>query len=113
MGHREAIVLRRDLDRIVRRQGKCIPEELKQRVAAWLTEQRRAGVPLKHLAVQLGLAYGTVLRWSRSGTRRALVPVRVIADAEAPRAVRVVSPAGFSIEGLTLQEAAQLLRVLG
>lgn len=113
MSQREAAILRRNLDQFVRRQGKCIPDDLKRRVTEWLVEQRAVGVPLTALAARLGLAYGTVLRWTNAGARRAIVPVRVVTETEAPRTVRVVSPAGFSIEGLTLQEAAQLLRVLG
>jgi len=75
----------------VRRQGKCIPDELKQRVTTWLIEQRALGVPLKELAAQLGLAYRTVRRWSQGRGRRAIVPVRVVAEADAQRTVRASS----------------------
>jgi hypothetical protein len=42
-----------------------------------------------------------------------MVPVRVISDPPAGRIVTVVSPAGFRVEGVTLPEAAALLRELG
>jgi hypothetical protein len=72
--------LRRDLDRFVGRRGKCIPEELKQRVREWLVKQRGAGVPLTTLAAEFGVAYDTALRWSNDSGGQALVPVRVITE---------------------------------
>jgi len=40
------------------------------------------------------------------------VPVRIVRDEPAARAVAVVSPTGFRVDGLTLSEAAALLREL-
>lgn len=111
MSHRNARVLRRELDRFSRRRGKCIPDELKQRVSTWLVEQRRQGASVSELASELGLAYGTALRWSND-VARAIVPVRVVPERESARTVRVVGPSGFCVEGLTLDDAAKLLRTL-
>lgn len=103
--------LRRELDRIGIRRGRCVPAALKRRAGAWLAEQRRNGRSVAELAGELGLAVGTVLRWSAGGGR-ALVPVRVVPE-ETRQAVAVVSPSGFRIEGLSLLEAARVLRELG
>jgi predicted transcriptional regulator len=107
----EARYLRRELDRIETRRGRCVPPELKARARAWITEQRAEGRTMSELATDLGVAVGTVLRWSDGGVR-ALVPVRVVPD-ETPRAVVVVSPSGLRIEGLTLADAVRVLRELG
>jgi hypothetical protein len=90
-----------------------MPADLKQRVSAWLARKRATGSTVAELASEIGLAAGTVLRWSAEAPTRAIVPVRVIADRAEPRAVSVISPTGFRIDGITLAEAAWLLRELG
>jgi hypothetical protein len=107
----EAKFLRRELDRIGTRRGRCMPPELKGRAVAWLKARRAAGAAATELAAELGIAPGTVLRWSNGGTR-SLVPVRVVPDPVAGT-VAVVSPTGFRIEGLTLADAMCVLRELG
>ncbi|HET7538231.1 MAG TPA: hypothetical protein VFK05_00115 [Polyangiaceae bacterium] len=65
------------------------------------------------IAQELGLAPGTVLKWSaQSKSVRALVPVEVIGERSSERSVSVVAPSGFRVEGLSLLEAAALLRAL-
>lgn len=106
----EARFLRRELDRIGTRRGQCVAPELKARATAWIAEQRAAGHTVAELAAELGVAPGTVLRWS-TGVR-AIVPVHVVPD-EVPVAIAVVSPSGFRIEGLSLSDAVRTLRELG
>ena len=118
MAQREAEKLRRELETVTSRQGPCFPRDLKERVARWIVEQRASGVTAAELATTLGLAAGTVLRWSRDigaapARSRALVPVVVVPDAGAARTVSVVSPSGFRIEGVSIAEAAALLKALG
>ena len=108
----EAVFLRRELDRIATRRGRCVSPELKRRAATWIVKERAAGRTVSALARELGIVAGTVLRWS-AGVR-AMVPVRVVADADADaKTVSVVSPSGFRIEGVTLAEATLVLRELG
>jgi hypothetical protein len=107
----EARFLRRELDRIGTRRGRCVPPELKARATAWITEQRAKGRTVVALAARLGVAPGTILRWS-DGSVRAVVPVHIVPDETSP-AVAVVSPSGFRIEGLSLADAARVLRELG
>jgi transposase-like protein len=119
MAQREAEKLRREFESVASRQGPCFPADLKERATRWIVEQRASGVTAAELATELGLAAGTVLRWSRGvsarATRssRALVPVVVVPDSDATRTVNVVSPSGFRAEGLSIAEAAALLKALG
>ena len=116
MAQREAARLRRELDRVEGRQGRCFPPELKLRAARWIAERRAGGAPVAQVAAELGLAEGTVLRWSseaKPAPTRALVPVEVVPDPVASRTVSIVSPSGFRVDGLSLLEAAALLRALG
>jgi transposase-like protein len=116
MAQRDAEKLRRELDRVEGRQGRCFPPELKLRAARWIAERRASGARVAEIAAELGLAEGTVLRWSRGAKpapSRALVPVEVVPDPVAARTVTAVSPSGFRIDGLSLLEAAALLRAVG
>ncbi len=67
------------------------------------------------IASALGLHPQTIRTWiADAAPVTALVPVEVVAEAPRPiAALRVVSPAGYRVEGLTLDEVAALLRVLG
>lgn len=115
MAQREAAKLRRELDRVEGRQGRCFPPELKLRAGRWIAERRAGGDRVADIAAELGLAEGTVLRWSgeaKPAPTRALVPVEVVPD-PAARTVSIVSPSGFRVDGLSLLEAAALLRALG
>jgi hypothetical protein len=88
-----------------------VPPGLKARATVWIAEQRAEGRTVAMLAAELGVAAGTVLRWS-NGSERAIVPVHVVPDENAAT-VTVVSPSGFRIEGLSLVEAVRVLRELG
>jgi hypothetical protein len=109
----EAAILRRELDRIETRRGRCVSPELKERVIAWLVARRAEGRPVSELAAELGIAAGTALRWSASIPKRAIVPVRIVSDPTPRRTVSVVSPSGFRMEGVTIAEATAVLRELG
>jgi hypothetical protein len=116
MAQRDVEKLRRELDGVTGRQGRCFPKGLKDRVSRWISEQRAVGATVSELAAQLGLAQGTVLRWSTQSPHtqtRALLPVTVVPDPSIERRLSVVSPSGFRIEELTFAEAAALLKALG
>lgn len=110
---KEAEKLRFELDNIGTRRGRCMPPHLKERVSSWITSQRAIGRSAADLAAELGIAPGTALRWS-SGKRKSLVPVRIVAEAPMiKQKYTVISPSGFRVEGLSIEEAAHLLRELG
>ena len=112
MSQRTAERLRRELDGVKGRRGPCFPRDLKVRASAWLAERRAAGATVAELATELGLASGTVLRWSARPSR-ALVPVEIVAEPIAASSMSIVSPSGFRIEGLSFAEAVALLKALG
>jgi hypothetical protein len=115
MSQRTAKRLRRELDGVKGRRGPCFPRDLKERAGAWLAERRAAGATVAELAAELGLASGTVLRWSASKAQhsRALVPVEIVADPILAEAMSVISPSGFRVEGLSFADAVALLKALG
>jgi len=83
MAQREGEILRRELDRVGARRGPCFSEDLKERATAWIIKRRAEGMIVAAIASELGLAAGTVLKWSaRSKSARALVPIEVVADRE-------------------------------
>jgi DNA invertase Pin-like site-specific DNA recombinase len=116
MADREGRELKQELGGAKGRQGTCFSPDLKARAARWIRERRAAGATAAQIAEELGVASGTVLRWSadaRLKQARALVPVEIVPDRSGNREVSVVSPSGFRIEGLSLTEAITLLRALG
>jgi hypothetical protein len=112
----EATALRRELSRVEKGRGKRYPRELRSRVATWAGERHRAGISWEQIKRELGQRFDTVRRWcveEKSSKVRAIVPVRVIADRRSERLLSVVSPNGFRVDGLSLSEAAALLREVG
>jgi hypothetical protein len=106
--------LRRALAVRERGRGKAVPAELKARVRAHAHERRRHGATYQQIGDELGLPMESVRRWSLAGasvsTRTTAVPVQVVAE---PRSgISIVSPSGFRLEGLELQDAVAALRAL-
>jgi len=115
MAQREAEELRRELDGVTSRHGRCFPPELAERAGRWIAARRAEGATVSEIGEELGLGDNTVRSWCKrasSPTTRALVPVQVVPDAPA-RTVSIVSPAGFRIDGLSLGDAVALLKALG
>ena len=103
--------LRDALSRVGRGRGKRVPGELRERVTAYARKRRQGGASLAQLAQETGLSQETLRRWCSEAAGTALVPVHVVADA-ASRPVVVVSPSGYRLEGLELDEAVAVLRAL-
>ncbi len=117
MARSEAAVLRRVLAGLERGRGKRVPAALKQRVARYARARHAAGVGYRELGEQLGLSPETTRRWcaaadrgrKRASAKRGLVAVELVPGHG--RAV-LVSPGGYRVEGLDLQQLATLLRAL-
>ena len=107
--------LKRELSRRESGRGKRYPAELRARVVTWAQQRRAVGAAWPVIADELGVRLETVRRWclasKQSSAPRALVPVRVVARAARP--ATVVSLSGWRIDGLTVAEAAEMLRALG
>ncbi len=108
--------LKRELSRRESGRGKRYPAELRARVVTWAQQRRAVGAAWPVIADELGVRLETVRRWclasQRGSAPRALVPVRVVAR-PAARPATVVSLSGWRIDGLTVAEAAEMLRALG
>lgn len=114
--------------------------DVRERVVAYARVQRARGASWKSLGRRLGIAATTLRRYvlqascreagrartdeaeqsgvrERTSERPAVAPVPVTVSlptaVRAPMALALVSPAGFRLEGLDLDGAAQLLRYLG
>ena len=97
------------------RRGKRYSPELRSRLQSWIRRRRSSGLSGAAIAAELSLPCSTVERWiAASKSSAALVPVEIVPEVGASRrALRVLSPGGWVIDGLTVEEAASLLRVLG
>mgnify|MGYP001189060059 CR=1 FL=1 len=109
-----------------RGRGKRIAPSVRRLVLAHVARRQRGGDSLRVLSAELGIGFETLRRWlaapASASTRQrrrkrppaALVPVAVVPALTAARArlVSVVSPSGYRVDGVTLDEAALLLRAL-
>lgn len=108
--------LRRELAKLERGRGKRYSPGARQRFTGWARRRRGDGISWDQMAGELGVSAETLRRWCTKGgaveeTATRLVAVQVVDDA--PRVVAVTSPSGFRVEGLSLVEAAAMLRALG
>lgn len=102
------------------------PEAMKSFAVRYLAEAQRAGRTMKEVAKELRVSEPTLQAWRRGEWKRReaapapkLVPVGVREEkvlpepqAAARQPVTVVSPQGWRVEGLRLEDAAELLRRL-
>ena len=107
--------LRRQVRALGRRyRGARVPATLRAAIAAYARDERAAGTSCGAIAVRLGVSAESIRRWALSKPARnghgALVPVHVVAEA-APT-LTVWSPSGYRVDGLSVGEAAALLRRL-
>ena len=99
--------------------------DLRSRLVACARACRDRGEPYGDIAARLGLVESTLARWLRQD-RAAAVPgfrsVAIVAAGDGARAsdasceqptLRLVTPRGYTVEGLDVATAAYLLRVLG
>jgi hypothetical protein len=97
-----------------RHRGARVPPALRVAIAAYAHDARAAGVSCHALAERVGVSAESIRRWTRSAPGcdggGGLVPVQVVAEAAAT--VTVWSPTGYRVDGLSVSEAAELLRRL-
>jgi predicted transcriptional regulator len=114
--------LRRELARIERGRGLWYPDALRERAAAWARARREVGATWREISATVGLPAETLRRWTSAAARDArpaLVPIEIVREPEAEdhgvadRDVRIMTPGGLRIEGLTTADAIAIVRVLG
>ena len=103
------------------RNWRC-PVELRSRIITFARVCRDRGEPYLDIAVRLGLVESTLTRWLRvdgiqeePGFRSvSIVPAseHEVECRQTARGLRLITPQGFTVEGLDVDGLAYLLRVL-
>lgn len=115
---RELENLRRKLSRIDRGRGRRYPGPLRERVARWAGSRRQHGARWRQLSSELGISAESLRRWAALEVPRApaLVPVEVVVEAgngfAANRPLRLITRTGHRLEGLSVADAIEIIRVL-
>ena len=101
------------------------PAELKSQILVYAGICRERGEPLNAIAARLGLVESTLARWLRYERARSAPAFRPVAivprvDGYGPdelgagsSPLRLITPRGYTVEGLGLEELARLLQVVG
>lgn len=94
--------------------GRALPVAVRERVVVYTAERRRDGASWRAIAADVGVSEVTLARWAGARPSRAVVPFRAVHVASTPPEPRLVvhGPGGVRVEGLTLADAAELLRRL-
>lgn len=119
--HRELACMSRRLESFRRRSGSSRPRyavDLREEVVAVAQRAMEAGWSRRSVLSALGLSAPTLARWMSGGVGL-FRAVRLVEDDEAlpaeraTRSVRVITPSGWTIEGLDLAEVVELLERAG
>ena len=93
-----------------------VPHEVRAEVCRYAARRREKGAPWAVIARETGLDVRKLQRWNTRARRRSSVPVlrpvEVLREPEPTEMLTVIAPSGVRIEGLALEQAAQLLRLL-
>ena len=93
-----------------------LPREVRDEVCRYAARRRREGAPWAVIARETGLDIRNLQRWSSrvraSAPVPVLRPVEVMPAPEPAQGLALIAPSGVRIEGLRLEQAAQLLRLL-
>jgi hypothetical protein len=98
------------------------PSELRSRVVSFTKACRERGEPYLDIAVRLGVVESTLSRWMRAERAQeepGFRPVSIVPASERPSetrenpsGLRLITPQGFTVEGLDIESLAYLLQVL-
>ena len=93
-----------------------VPTGVREIVLDYAREQRAAGVSWRDIATMVGLSSTVIKRWAGIEKRptKKVVPVAIQPDhaANGNHALALVMPTGIRLEGLTANEAAEILKTL-
>ncbi len=111
MRSNELTELRRELVGVPRGRGRQYPARLRARITAWARDEVARGASVSAAAAAVALHPHTLTTWlAPTPSATAMVPVEVIASPVVGAAppVTLVSPSGYRLEGLPLEDAVQL-----
>jgi transposase-like protein len=95
------------------------PPALRRRVVAFIRKRESEGKSLRHISGELGLGQQTLRDWMARRREPRLRAVEVAGPAAVTppktlvRALVLVTPRGYRVEGLDRESLTELLRVLG
>ncbi len=93
-----------------------LPREVRDEVCRYAVRRRKAGAAWARIARETGLDVRKLQRWHSRARRRSSVavlrPVEVLPAPEPAATLTLISPSGVRVEGLQIEQAAQLLRLL-
>ena|SRR5579859_1773151 len=114
MTNQQAMVLRHALEGREAGRGKRYPRAIRERVVAFALDRRQEGRSWAAIGRELGMHLETLRCWcvKRAAKPASMRAVHVVASV-ALRTVAVVSPNGYRVPDITLEEAVAVLRVLG
>ena len=101
---------------------RLVPVGVRSAAVAVSVDRRADGATWEEIARELGFGVTTLQRWASSPTGSAgravtVSAVPVVVDDDGPRSeaapLVLVSPRGYRLEGLRLEDAARVLQVLG
>jgi len=93
-------------------------ERVRAAVVELTREWAQAGKPRVELGRRLGLRESTISWWLKRDSKRRkatpkVMPVEIVEDAGPSSALMIVLPGGARVEGLTVDDVAELVRKLG
>ncbi len=93
-----------------------VPREVRDEVCRYAGCRRREGAAWAVIARETGLEVRKLQRWNARARPAASVPVlrpvEVVQEPASSQALALIAPSGVRVEGLEVQEAAELLRLL-
>ncbi len=93
-----------------------VPREVRDEVCRYAIRRRKAGAAWAAIARETGLDVRKLQRWNTRARRAASVPVlravEVLPEPEPLVVLTLIAPSGVRIEGLAVEQAAHLLRLL-
>ncbi len=91
-----------------------IPRAVREQVLRYAAGERAKGKSWSAIGEKVGVSATALQRWTATNSqRRAAVPVTVVAEpAPVARSVTLISPSGYRVEGLRIEQALQVLREL-
>jgi hypothetical protein len=85
-------------------------------VCRYAARRRQEGEPWAVIARETGFEVRKLQRWNTRARRSSVVPVlrpvEVLPAAEPSEGLTLIAPSGVRLEGLALEQAARLLRLL-
>jgi transposase len=93
-----------------------VPRDVREEVCRYAARRRDEGAPWAVIARETGVDVRKLQRWQSRARRASAVPVlrpvEVLPAPDPAPALTVVAPSGVRVEGLGLERAVQLLRLL-